>query len=145
MCKRRTSHSVRKETPREKALRIIDLISEGQSVRRAREVVGMTNTAFFGLLRAEPELMEQYTRARESKGEACLDRIEEVEDMVEQGIMKPDAARVIIDAEKWKAGKFYPKMYGDKAVVDMNVRSFSLFEKDVEEKAKAYADTERDA
>lgn len=132
---------IEKDTQKNKALRIIDMISEGASVRKAREAQGMTNTAFFGLLRQDAELMEQYARARENKGEACLDRIEEIEQALSEGKLDPSSARVLIDAEKWKACKFYPKMYGEKATVDMNVRSFSLFEKSVEEKAKIYEDS----
>ena len=42
-----------------------------------------------------------------------------IEDKVASGDMKPDAARVILDSQRWRAEKLKPKAYGSKA--DVNI------------------------
>jgi hypothetical protein len=49
-------------------------------------------------------------------------RIEELADKVEAGLIPPDAGRVAIDARKWTASKLRPKRYGDKLQLDADVR-----------------------
>ena len=139
---KRRAKTVEPDSWRSKVVRVIAEIAEGLSGAEARKKHGLGNGKFFDVLREDEELRDAYARARESKGEACIDRIEEIELALANGKIDPSAARVLIDAEKWKASKYYPRMYGDKAELNMNVRSFSLFEKSVEEKAAKYADPE---
>jgi hypothetical protein len=49
-------------------------------------------------------------------------RIEELVEKVERDDIKPDAARVAIDARKWIAAKLRPKVYGDRVQVDADLR-----------------------
>ena len=62
----------------------------------------------------EPELAANYARARELRADARADRIDEITSMIINGELDPQAAKVVIDAEKWLAGKEQPKKYGDK-------------------------------
>ncbi len=57
---------------------------------------------------------DAYTRARENRADARADRIDNICKKVEDGKLDPNAARVIIDAEKWQAGKENNTRYGDK-------------------------------
>lgn len=60
------------------------------------------------------ELFELYTRAREDKAEFIEQQIDETLQAVREGRIDPQTARVILDTHKWRASKWYPKMYGDK-------------------------------
>jgi hypothetical protein len=142
--KKKRTKVVRKETPLERAKKVIALIADGMSYRQAREEQNIGNSKFFELLESDAQLKEQYARAREKRGETFIDKIEDIEAMLIAGQIDPAAARVLIDAEKWKAAKFYPKMYGDKQQVDVNVTNFSLFEKAAEERAKIYENQSKD-
>lgn len=64
------------------------------------------------------EFSENYTRARETRAESRADRIDEICDLVKSGTLDPNAARVIIDAEKWQASKEQPKKFGEKVEID---------------------------
>ena len=50
---------------------------------------------------------------------AFIDKIEEFQQQLLLKEIDPATARVLIDTEKWKACKFYPKMYGDKQEVSL--------------------------
>ena len=72
----------------------------------------------------DEELSDQYARARERRADARAERIDEITDEVKLGTLGANEARVIIDAEKWQAGKENSKRYGDKLDLsgDFNVR-----------------------
>lgn len=57
---------------------------------------------------------QAYARARESRADARADRIDEISQQVIDGELDPQAARVVIDAEKWQAAHEQPRKYGDK-------------------------------
>ena len=61
-----------------------------------------------------PELSALYVRAQQDKSEMCLYKIDKLQSKLENGNLEPSSANVLIQTEKWKAGKFYPKMYGTK-------------------------------
>lgn len=62
----------------------------------------------------DDELAVMYACARELRADARADRIDELTQMVLDKKLDPAAARVIIDSEKWLAGKELPKRYGEK-------------------------------
>jgi len=63
------------------------------------------------------DFLNNYARAREDQADYKADEIEDIADKVLSGEVRPDAARVAIDAKKWTASKLRPKRYGDK--IDM--------------------------
>lgn len=65
----------------------------------------------------KPDFLDKYVRARDDQADYKAEEIEEIADKVLAGTVKPDAARVAIDAKKWTASKLKPKRYGDK--IDM--------------------------
>lgn len=61
--------------------------------------------------------LAQYARAREEQGHTDADNVGDVARKVEQGLIPPDVARVMLDAYKWSAAKRAPKKYGDKVAL----------------------------
>lgn len=59
----------------------------------------------------------KYTLARERRADTRSDRIDEYKEQVLQGRIPADVARIVIDTEKWQAGKENPKRYGDKTIL----------------------------
>lgn len=101
------------------------LIAAGQSIKKACATEGMpAESTIFLWLYEDEDFSERYARARERRADARAERIDEICEDVKAGTLKPDAARVIIDAEKWQAGKENSSRYGDRIQVDgdMNVK-----------------------
>lgn len=105
---------------------ICTLIANGETDGTIEKMPGMpsadtirrwrvANEAFGGL----------YMRAREDRADFRANRIDTYVKNTISGKLKPDAARVAIDAEKWLAGKEQPKRYGDK--VDVNLDASEAF------------------
>jgi len=95
--------------------RVIEGVTMGKSLRKVCEEKGMPSRELIRLWVAkDAEFFGHYTRAREARAEARADYIDEIMDEVKSGTLDPNAARVIIDAQKWQAGKEAPKRYGDK-------------------------------
>lgn len=82
--------------------------------------------------REHEELANLYTRSMQDKSESMDEAIDDVMLMVRSGQLESHAARVLIDTLKWKASKYYPKMFGDK--LDMTSGGESLNSSVTEEK-----------
>ena len=107
------------------AVRLCRGIAAGMSVSKCCAQDGMpSKETIFQWLMDDPELSDQYARARERRADARAERIDDICEKVETGTLGPNEARVIIDAEKWQAGKENSKRYGDRIQVDgdMTVR-----------------------
>lgn len=94
-------------------------IACGLSLRKICDQDGMPDKNSVRLwLIDDADFYAQYARAREARADARSDRIDEIAEKVEDGELDANSARVIIDAEKWQAGKENSKRYGDKIQVD---------------------------
>ena len=71
----------------------------------------------FNWLYEDKEFADQYARARSGRADARAERIDDLCDEVKAGTLDPQAARLIIDTEKWQAGKENAKRYGERRVV----------------------------
>ena len=60
-----------------------------------------------------PELHAKYVQAHEGRAILHAHKIEDMLDKVESGEMDFNVARVSIDARKWLATKYYPRMFGE--------------------------------
>ena len=67
--------------------------------------------------REQPELFDLYVKTMQDKSESEMEEIDRVYDMLKKGEIEPSTANVLIQTNKWKASKFYPKMFGDKVDV----------------------------
>ena len=99
--------------------KVLDDVAKGMSIVKACVSQGCSSQTFYDKMKDDPELKERYTRAREDRGDCCTDKIEEYQKKLENGEIDAATARVLIDTEKWKAGKFNQKMYGDKQAVEL--------------------------
>ena len=67
-----------------------------------------------------PEFASQCARARALQVDALVDDMADIEDRVLTGEIKPDAARVVLDSQRWRAIKVAPQKYGDTKQVNVN-------------------------
>ena len=76
-------------------------------------------------LKSDADLQQQYAHVRQMRAMKNADKIEALALKCEQELIKPDSARVAIDARKWIASRLDPMQFGDKiqstvTVLDMN-------------------------
>lgn len=93
-------------------------VGNGMSIVKACKDRGISTRSFYDLIETREDLKQTYTRAREDRGDTCTDKIEEYQKKLERGEIDAQTARVLIDTEKWKAGKFNQRMYGDKQSIE---------------------------
>lgn len=110
-------------------------LSEGKSLRSICRLESMPSVqTCFTWMRAHPQFLEQYARAKEESADALVDDMLDIADnQVEQPLLvggvpmvldgkmvmikdkvSVDHARLRIDTRKWSASKLKPKKYGDK-------------------------------
>lgn len=108
---------------REELLPKIDIIFEaiagGTSLRKACNNEDVAPSSFIKAVTEDKELFEHYARARKAQAEWLFDSIGMIEDGTLAGKIDPQAAKVVIDARKWRLAKLHPKEYGEKKQVDM--------------------------
>lgn len=64
--------------------------------------------------REHNELFDLYTRSIQDKADSVEEEMELIYDKVKAGELDAPTGRLLIDTLKWKAAKYYPKMFGDK-------------------------------
>jgi hypothetical protein len=72
------------------------------------------------------ELQTLYVKAIQDKSEAVIFEIDEICQELRSGKLEASVANVLIQTLKWKAAKFYPKMFGDNKNVDMTTKGQSV-------------------
>ncbi len=70
--------------------------------------------------RENDELYNLYTRSIQDKAESVDEEIDFIMSEIRSGAIEPPAGRILIDTLKWKAAKYYPKMFGDKTDITTN-------------------------
>lgn len=68
--------------------------------------------------REHEELYNLYTRSIQDKAESVDEEIDSIYDQIKAKEIDPAAGRLLIDTLKWKAAKYYPKMFGEKTAVE---------------------------
>ena len=99
---------------------ILDAIASGKSLRAICREIGVHHSAASSAMRADDDLASQYARAREERADYYAESILTTAQATLAGRVKPDAARVAIDAFKWTASKMAPKKYGDRIQADVS-------------------------
>jgi hypothetical protein len=64
--------------------------------------------------RENAELLNLYVNSIQDKGESVDAQIDEIWQGCKEGTYDASIANVLIQTLKWKASKYYPKMFGDK-------------------------------
>jgi len=72
------------------------------------------------------ELQTLYVTAIQDKSEAVIFEIDEILFELRKGDIEAPVANVLIQTLKWKAAKFYPKMFGDNKNVDVTTKGESM-------------------
>ena len=98
---------------------ILDRIASGEALRTICVQLGTTAQSFLRRVDANPALAEQYARARQACGDMMDSLVQSVADQCVTGEVEPNAARVAIDAYKWRAAHLRPKVYGDRVTQEV--------------------------
>lgn len=106
----------------ELAERICQKIAEGNGIRRIGRLPGFPNwrTIMRWLANQGPEFeafRQQYARAREARADARFESIDQVLQDLKDKKIDAQAARVMVDAIKWQAGRENGKRYGDAVTI----------------------------
>lgn len=88
--------------------RVLDLVSEGMSVRCACDAVGISRGFF---LRHVDEI--QYAHARVLCADAHFDELGVLAGRIADGTVDAQAGRVASDIVKWRLGRMRPDVYAD--------------------------------
>lgn len=101
----------------ELAEKILDRISEGESLRRICADEGMPDRrTVLRWLEADQELATKCARARELQADSIFDELREIaEDGNPEDVQR---AKLRVSTLQWMAAKLAPKRYGDKLVAE---------------------------
>lgn len=102
---------------------IIAALAAGQMVADVLEMAGLKRDHLFAYMRENPAAREEWESAREASADALFDQVLET---ASNARLDPAHARMRCDALKWAARIRNPRLYGDKAQLDVNVRTVDL-------------------
>lgn len=105
-------------------IEICDQIAEGKNII---EVLDSNEeypswSTFRRWKRDNDELQTLYVNSIQDKSEYLLFEMSQIEKELRDKKIDPSTANVLIQTLKWKASKFYPKMFGDKIQQDIEVK-----------------------
>jgi len=113
------------KNPNDKVDRVIELLEQGESLRRAASDAGVAASTFLGWCEVDEQLAERYARARARGAEVEFERLREI---VEEEPPVDDKGRVDsgwvqwkrmqVDTFKWQLAKKRPERYGDKVGIE---------------------------
>lgn len=95
---------------------LLERIAAGESLRNVCRDEGLPAfRTVMEWLEADEGFRTKYARAREAQADVLFDGMADIESGVLSGELKPDAARVVLDSQRWRAEKLKPKVYGAKS------------------------------
>jgi hypothetical protein len=97
-------------------------ISKGGSLSNACKMLDIPHSTVWAQITARADLSASYAQAKSARADEITSRIEQATEDVRLGDLDPHAGRVVIDSYKWLASKYYPRMYGEKQQIDIQVR-----------------------
>jgi hypothetical protein len=111
---------------------LLPLIGSGQSLPQAIKSLPAPRPSVWALRRAlqnDPELATEYRAACELRADSLADRIEEIASAeIPQHLTGSDAhawvaaQRLKVDAAKWIASRLFPRRWGDRVGLEVEVR-----------------------
>ncbi len=103
------------------AAEICRRIAEGEPlVKICRDSAIPAYRTVLGWRVTNDEFAQLYARAREDAADTLADRICELAERVEKGELEAHAGRTAIDALKWVASKLKPRIYGERAHLEVS-------------------------
>jgi hypothetical protein len=102
----------------ELADQICELIAQDWSIKQigARDDMPHEITILRWMQRHD-EFASKCARARETQADYVAGTLAELEQQTLDGVIAPDAARVVIGSRQWRAGRMAPKRWGDKQTI----------------------------
>ena len=94
--------------------RILEHIACGMSVKKACEEEHFTKQGFFKRLINDKNLVDLYMRAREARGHAHGEEVDEIKAKLLAGEIDPQTAAKLFDMTKWQAAHEQAKVYGER-------------------------------
>lgn len=94
-------------------------VMDGESLRAICSAPGMPRRqTVHGWLNDNVDFLRRYNGAIAIRADDVFDDIARIEQAVEAEAIRPDAARVIIDARKWRLARMSPRKYGDRQEIE---------------------------
>ena len=107
--------------------KILQRLSEGETVSKICLDAAMPARSTVLLWSAtHKEFSDRYLLALKGVGQIRVDDIPNVIAEMKKGLTDPAIGKIEIDTLKWMAGKFYPRMYGDKQTVESQNTNINL-------------------
>ena len=107
------------------------LVEDGQNIKKALasdDKYPSFNT-WCRWKREHPQVRDLYVNAIQDKSESVLQEIDDIALDLRKGVLEPSVANVLIQTLKWKAAKFYPKMFGDNKQIDHTTKGKEMVNK----------------
>lgn len=102
---------------------ILGAFADGALVRDTLNELGFTRGMLRAYLANSPQARTEWDLAREESAHALM---EDALEVAYNRKVDPAHSRVLVDTLKWAARIRNPKLYGDKAQLDVNVRTVDL-------------------
>ena len=109
---------------KELCIEICDKVASGKNIKKvlAEKEEYPTFQTWCNWKREYKELFDLYVKSIQDKSEAMDEAIDDCMLMLKNGEIDASTANVLIQTLKWKASKYYPKMFGDKVEADIVIR-----------------------
>jgi hypothetical protein len=104
-------------------LDLIETVASGGLIGAGIRAKGLTPDQVRVYRTTNPQAAKEWEEARIQSADAFADEIQATIDNRE---LDSQFARVRVDSLKWLASKRNPRIYSDKAIIDMNVRAVDL-------------------
>jgi len=97
-------------------LEICEGVADGENIKNVLKSKPEYPTfqTFCNWKRKHNQLFDLYVKSIQDKSESVLAEIDEIQQELRDKQLDPSTANVLIQTLKWKAAKFYPKMFGEK-------------------------------
>lgn len=102
---------------------LIAALAAGESIASLLEITGLKRDHIFVYMRETPGAREEWEDAREASADSLFDQ---AIDTASNKALDPAHARMRCDVLKWAARIRNPRLYGDRAQLDVNVRTVDL-------------------
>jgi hypothetical protein len=102
---------------------MLDEIAGGAEIGKTLSAAGISRNVVRAYIASTPEARAQWDEAREASADAYFDKACA---MANSRVLDPAAARVQLQAWQWLASIRNPRVYSQKATLDVNVRTVDL-------------------
>lgn len=101
---------------------ICELVANGATIKKACKESNISYDAFRNWKNDKDEVFNLYVKAVQDKADVKDDSIEETLEKLERGEIDASTANVIIQTQKWRMSKYYPKMFGQNTSIDVTTQ-----------------------